>query len=180
VKKTESKTELYRLRSTLMHLLSALLVLPAAVSGETRETAGWVEKVAIKPPGMLIHAKLDTGADYSSLSASDIEEFKKDGKDWVRFWIDNRYGEKKQIEAEVRRIALIKRHAAKPHKRVVVRLGLCVGRHFMEADVNLVDRRNFDFQMLVGRNFLAGNLLVDPANTYTLEPGCKEIAGEAD
>ena len=44
---------------------------------------GWIEKVKIHPGKILLHAKLDSGADHSSLSAMNIKEFKKKGKNWV-------------------------------------------------------------------------------------------------
>ena len=54
-------------------------------------------------------------------------------------------------------------------------MAICLGSHYMETDVNLVDRSNFDYQMLIGRNFLAGNVLIDPASTYVAEPACQGI-----
>jgi hypothetical protein len=41
--------------------------------------------------------------------------------------------------------------------------------------VSLVDRKNFDYQMLLGRVYLAGNAIVDPSVTYTTDPACKNI-----
>jgi hypothetical protein len=73
----------------------------------------------------------------------------------------------------VRRSAFIKRHAGKSVERAVVRLGLCLGSHYMEEEVSLVAREKFSHQMLVGRSFLAGNVLVDSAVNYTVEPNCQ-------
>ena len=141
---------------------------------QTKETLGWVEKIRIFPGDVVLHAKLDTGADYSSLSARDIDEFAKEGKRWVRFSVVNRYGKETTLERPVQRYALIKRHNGKHQKRPVIRLGLCVGVSFMETDVNLVDRTNFEYQMLIGRSFLAGHAIVDAANTFTREPDCQK------
>ena len=41
------------------------------------------------------------------------------------------------------------------------------------AEVSLVNRGKFNYEMLVGRRFLAGDFIVDPATTYTLDPSCK-------
>lgn len=146
----------------------------AGVSAQEKPLVGWVEKVRISPGGIVVHAKLDTGADYSSLNATDVEAFDKNGREMVRFSIRSRYGETVKIEKEVQRVAVIKRHSTKDQKRKVIRLGICLGATYMEADVNLVDRSKFDYQMLIGRNFLAGNAVVDPAITLTSEPSCKE------
>ena len=144
---------------------------------EEKEVVGWVEKVKIFPSNLIVQGKLDTGADYSSLSASHIEEFEKNGESWVKFSLKNRFGETKEISERVQRIALIKRHGGKaPQKRPVIRLAICLGSHYMETDVNLVDRSNFDYQLLIGRNYLAGNVLVDPSSTYMAEPSCQGAA----
>ena len=163
------------LRIILLSLL--LLVIPnEQIQSEEKEIVGWVEKVRLYPSNLVVQGKLDTGADYSSLSASKIEEFDKDGERWVKFSVQNRYGEIREISERVQRTALIKRHGGKsPQKRPVIRLAICLGTHYMETDVNLVDRSNFDYQMLIGRNFMAGNILIDPASTYVAEPHCQGI-----
>jgi len=140
---------------------------------ESKLTVGWLEKVKLFPASLIVHAKLDSGADYSSLNATNLNEFEKEGKPWVKFEVQNRFGERASFELPVLRIAMIKKHFGKADRRPVVRLGICVGSRFMEADVNLVDRTNFENQMLIGRSFMAGNLVLDPATTFTAEPVCK-------
>jgi hypothetical protein len=81
------------------------------------------------------------------------------------------------VEKQVRRTALIKRHGGKNQRRAVIRLGICLGSTYMEEDVNLTDRTHFDYQMLVGRSFLAGNAIIDPSLTYTTEPNCPNQGG---
>lgn len=156
-------------------LLAALYLLLIATSSgaQEKDIVGWLEKVRIFPTNLVVHGKLDTGADYSSLNAANLQEFEKDGVKWVRFDLANRYGERATIEREVMRTAMVKRHFGKPQKRLVIRLGICVGSRYMEADVNLVDRTNFENQMLIGRSFLAGNVIVDPSMTFTAEPECR-------
>jgi len=142
--------------------------------GEGKQMFGWVEKVHIKEAGFSIQAKLDTGADSSSIHATNVEEFTKDGEKWVRFRVRNHLGESAMIESAVEREALIKSHAGKSHRRYVVRLGLCLGDIFQEEDVNLVNRTKFDYRFLVGRSFLNGNALIDPAVMFLKSPSCKE------
>lgn len=137
-----------------------------------KHVLGWIENVAIYPGNFVLNAKLDSGADHCSLHAMNIEPFKKGGKDWVRFDIENRQGEKLTLERETHRIAKIKRLLGKPQERYVVRLGLCVGSDYTEVDVNLVDRSNFSYPVLIGRNFLAGAAMIDTSATYTQEPSC--------
>ncbi len=155
-------------------ILFLLFLLPTYVFAQAKQTVGWVEKVRIFPGNIMVQAKLDTGADHSSISASELEDFEKDGKQWIRFTVVDRYGKGSKLELPLQRTALVKRQGAKHQRRPVVRLKLCVGSAFMDTDVNIVDRSNYDFQMLIGRSFLAGNLIIDAANTYTVEPNCKE------
>ena len=146
---------------------------PLTALANTRDIVGWVEKVRLQPSGIILHAKLDSGADYSSLNASDITQFEKDRSTWVRFSVTDPAGKSTVLEAPIRRFAYIKRHGGKRDQRPVIRLGLCVATAFMETDVNLVDRTNFDYQMLIGRSFLAGNVVVDAASTFTKDPECQ-------
>ncbi|MGO8761078.1 MAG: RimK/LysX family protein [Desulfobaccales bacterium] len=70
-------------------LLGALvLALPAAAVGKT--VMGWIKKVRIYPDNFVVHAKLDSGAEYSSLDADHMQIFERDGKTWVRFDLEER------------------------------------------------------------------------------------------
>ena len=68
----------------LAGLLGALVLALPAVAGE-KTMVGWIEKVRIYPGNFLVHAKLDSGAEYSSLDAANLTQFDRDGKPWVRF-----------------------------------------------------------------------------------------------
>ncbi|MCB0358576.1 MAG: ATP-dependent zinc protease [Bdellovibrionales bacterium] len=133
---------------------------------------GWIEKAKIFPPGMVLNAKLDTGADHCSLNARDIERFERGGEEWVRFRVRNRQDEEVEMELRLTRTARIKRKGRKPQTRPVVRLLVCVKDKYREVDVNLVDRSNFAYPMLIGRSFLAGTATVDVSKSYTAEPQC--------
>lgn len=141
----------------------------------TKGLVGWVERVRLYPGDVTIQAKLDTGADSSSLHATDTEEFQKDGKQWVRFSVEDRFGKKIPFERQIRSHTRIKRGENKADRRPVVKLGLCIGSSYMETEVNLVDRSGFDYPMLIGRNFLAGNVVVDPSSMHTIDPDCKDV-----
>jgi hypothetical protein len=159
----------------LVGLLSVLvLVLPGAAA--QKKVVGWIEKVRIYPGGLIIRAKLDTGADNSSLDATNLTEFQRDGRRWVRFDLDNHEGEKVTIERPLLREANIKRHFHKAQKRPVIKIGVCLGSIYKETEVNLVDRTGFNYRMLIGRKFMEGAVIIDPAVKYTVEPNCSEPA----
>jgi hypothetical protein len=157
-------------------VISCLFFINFAAHAQEKEVLGWQEKARIYPSDLILHAKLDSGADFSSLDASDVAQFEKGKDHWVRFSLANRYGKQTTLERPIRRFALIKRQDQKTQKRPVILLGICVGTSYMEEEVNLINRSKFSNQMLIGRSFLAGKVLVDPAVTYTTEPDCKGIS----
>jgi len=73
----------------------------------------------------------------------------------------------------VTRMARIKRHFGKEQVRYVVKLGICLGSVYREAEVTLVDRTGFNYPLLVGRNFLKDDFLIDPSATFLNKPDCK-------
>jgi hypothetical protein len=142
---------------------------------ENKRVIGWVEYVTILPNNVKIKAKLDTGAKHSSLNASNIIEFKRGDKEFVRFDLTNWKGRRKTIEANIVRVAKIKRHKMEPQRRPVVRIRLCIENVQKEVDVNLIDRSNFNYQLLIGRSYLKGDFVVDPSKTFTVKTDCRKV-----
>lgn len=150
-----------------------MLVVGVTASAEAKETIGWVERVRIYPGALDIRAKIDTGADNSSLHCECIEPYEKpDGSQWVRFTVTNYQGEHIRLEEKVIRNTRIKRHGSDVQTRPVIKLGICVGQTYRETEVNLVDRGGFEYQMLIGRSFLRKDFLIDPASRYINPPRC--------
>ncbi len=145
----------------------ALVALPAA----GREVAGWLETARLEPEGIELSAKLDTGADVSSLGAEAIRVVPNAGETSVHFRVQTPGGGL-ELQRPLVRNAWIKRHDAPPEQRPVVRLRFCVGGVDKEVEVNLVDRSNYAYPLLIGRNFLAGDLLVDPGERFSVSPAC--------
>jgi len=161
---------------SLLAIAGVISLVPTPlVTAQNKQVVGWLEKIRIYPGNLVIHAKLDTGAKNSSLSASHLTAFQRNGEQWVLFNVASRYGKTVTIERKVERTAKIKRHGAKPQIRFAVLLGICLGNVYKEVEVNLVDRSGFIYQMLIGRSFLAGNFIVDPAAKYTSKPNCKGV-----
>jgi len=159
----------------LIGLFGALvLALPAA--GGEKKVVGWIEKVRIYPGNFIVHAKLDSGAEYSSLDAPNLTQFERNGKPWVRFDLTEREGQKITIERPLLRWAPIKRHNQDPQRRPVIKLGVCLGNIYQETEVNLINRQNYQYRMLIGRKFMEGAVIIDPEAKYTLEPQCQEAA----
>lgn len=148
---------------------------PGGLSAEhVKLMSGWVEKVALGNPPVILQAKIDTGARNSSLHTVEYHVFKKDGRDWISFAIVNKEGEGRRIEAPLLRYTKIKQKGNLPSReRPVIMLGVCLGKIYKEVEVNLVDRSNFNYPVLVGRSFLKGNFLVDSDHKFINTPDCK-------
>lgn len=140
-----------------------------------RVIMGWVERVVLIPWGVELKAKLDSGAKTSSLHAEDIERFKKDGEEWVRFMIDvERKGKKIkrfQVEQPIVRNVRIKRHRGSAKRRPVVSLVFCLNGKRHAAQFSLVDRSQLNYSMLLGRLFLKKVALIDPSRTFLTGQG---------
>lgn len=160
------------LRNAMIGLL--LIIAPAYVYGQDKQTVGWIEKALIYPGGLAFDAKLDTGAATTSINAVDIEKFNQDGQEWVRFTAVDKSGKRFPFERKLLGVAEIKRHQGPPQRRFVVKMGICIGNHYAETEVNLIDRSRFKYPLLIGRSFMAGRLIPDPSAEYTVEPECRE------
>ena len=154
-------------------LLLVLTALIPAIPVNAKEVVGWVEKTVIYPGNIQVKSKIDTGAKTSSLHCECITPIKRSARDWVSFSVRNFKGEIITLEKPVHRIAKIKRHFGETQERFVVKLGICLGSVYREEEVTLVDRSGFNYQMLIGRNFIRNDFLVDPGATFTVEPSCK-------
>ncbi len=158
----------------MFYLLSIILLLfhPTTLSAETKSIIGWIEPVKIITEDFYIQAKIDTGADNSSLHAADITEFIRESRPWVRFNIKDQSGKVHQMEQPVQRFAKIKRHENVPQKRPVIHLGICLGKHSQMIEVNLTDRKAYKYKLLIGRSFLKGTFLIDVQAKNLTSPQC--------
>lgn len=165
-----------------MRVLFLVLALGAAGAAsahdEERQAVGWVEKIIIFPGNLQLKAKLDTGALNSSLNASQIEEFVRNDEKWIRFNVTNWQNVTATLEKKLIRTARIKEHDRESNRRPVIQLGICLANVFKEVEVNLVDRSNFRYQILIGRSYLQGSFVVDPARTFTVKPQCQGVSGQ--
>ncbi|MCY1267465.1 hypothetical protein D3C76_718220 [compost metagenome] len=178
-----------RLKPTALLFLLAFLVSGAAHSaGKT--VYGLNEYARIDALGVELAAKLDTGAKTASLSARDIQRFKRDGETWVRFHLATDDADSQAIERPLARISKIKRrhgdfdpdeektYTARP----VIELDVCMGKVRRAIEVNLTDRSAFQYPLLIGSDALKRfGALVDPSLKYAAgKPGCEPVAKPAE
>jgi hypothetical protein len=154
-------------------ILGVPVIGTASTATQEKQIIGWIETVQILPENFSLSAKMDTGADHSSLNVIDPMEFMKGEEKWIRFSIPLKKDKAVTMERPILRFAKIKRKGRASQKRAVVLLDLCVGTMKQkEVPVNLADRTRFKYPMLIGRSFLKGSAIVDVSLTFTQSPSC--------
>ena len=110
--------------------------------------------------------RLDTGAAASSLDARNIRQFERDGKQWVKFQVMDRKTQRPiEVSRPVVHIAAIKSNPAS--KRYVISLRTRIASIDQFVDFTLSDRSTSTHAMVLGRNFLRDQALVDVGRSYT-------------
>ena len=160
-------------------LLFAACAWSSAQSAAQTTVVGWIEPVKLGSEGVLIPAKLDTGADTSSLHASDIKWIRRNDGDWVSFDVVGKDERRVRLERKVERVTRVKKAAGGVQERPVVLLGVCLGNTYRTTEVNLTDRTGLKLPFLVGRSFLAEGFVVDSSRTETIEPSCRTTTAAA-
>jgi hypothetical protein len=139
-------------------------------SSDGRKVIGWREWVQLPELGVFeTKAKVDTGADNSSLHAFNVERFDRDGVDFVRFEVHPRRRSRRptiQCEAPVAMEKKVKNPGGRIEVRPVIRTKVIVAGVEMDALVNLTSRDEMGFRMLLGRRTVRGKFIVDPGRSY--------------
>jgi hypothetical protein len=131
---------------------------------------GWREWVSLPDLDVTyMKAKVDTGADTSSLHAFNVEKFERGGIDYVRFEIHPKQRSKKPTitcEAPLIIERTVKNPGGRSELRPVIRTRLIVAGQELDALVNLTSRDEMGFRMLLGRRAIRNAFVVDPGRSY--------------
>ena len=131
---------------------------------------GRIEKAAIMPAGLMLKARIDTGATSSSIGVEKLEKYERDGKPWVKFTIkDPKTGKSKKFKLKRERIVRIKQHASARVRRPVIKLRVIIGKIDQIREFTLTDRNGSDYPVLIGRNYLMDTAIVDVSQKYTVQ-----------
>lgn len=153
--------------------LGVFFLPPSPLMAEDKlKRAGWIEEVRICPDAIRLDAKLDTGAKSASIHADNISKFTRDGEEWVQFDVTDHDGNPRTFKRKIQRTVFIKRHKQEPAKRPVILMGICLGNYFKVTEVNLADRSNYRYPVLIGRKFLADRFVIDSSSKHVLTPRC--------
>ena len=164
--------------------------LPLTLQATEKAVYGLNEYVLVTDINTEVAAKLDTGAKTASLSARDIERFKRDGEPWVRFYLAIDDAHQHPIEKPLSRISKIKRRSgdvdpdeSKSYTaRPVIELDICMGKTLQSVEVNLTDRSAFQYPLLIGSEALKRfSALVDPSLKFAAgKPDCSIAANSLE
>lgn len=132
---------------------------------------GLREWINLPELGMVgLRAKIDTGASTSTLHASDIVPFERDGARWVRFTahlgtlVQRRHA---NCEAPLVTVKIIKSSNGQAQTRYVIRTQLALGDRLWPVDFTLACRKTMRYRVLLGAKALIdGQLVVNPALSY--------------
>ncbi len=142
---------------------------------------GEVEKFFLTAAETVYNARIDSGAETSSIDARNIVRFERDGSNWVRFDVpvpnDKEPGDKEPgseelltLEKEVsRRVKILQSNVDDSERRVVVELQFVIGNHTQVAEFTLTDRSHLTHQVLIGRNVLRDVMLIDVGKEFATE-----------
>ena len=132
--------------------------------------AGWREWVQLPDVGVpWIKAKLDTGAQTSSIHAYDVEAFDRDGTAWVTFRIrpwQRSDADEVEIERPVHDVRRVRSSSGHVQERFVVLMPLVLVGFEVTAEVTLSNRDAMGFRMLIGREALSRGYVVDSARSF--------------
>lgn len=162
-----------------------LMCLGIAAKSEAKggQVVGWVEEVILQDVGLQVKAKMDSGAKTSSLDADVITITKvaktaqnRTGKKIIFSVQGDRFGKKKTFEREIIRTVKIKKKGGGFVRRPVVKMEFCIANKVVSEEVNLANRENFLYPVLIGRNMMThAGLFVNPAQTFIASPNCSVV-----
>lgn len=115
-------------------------------------------------------AKIDTGATTSSLDATDITLFEKNGEQWVGFMAHLGVPSTMELYCEAPFVSSkwITSSNGQAQRRYVISTRLTLGSDSWVSHFTLSNRQNMKYRLLIGANTLIeGGLIVNPALSYT-------------
>lgn len=157
----------------LQLFITGLLILASStLAAEPLQVLGWIEPVTLSRENLKFMAKVDTGADHSSIHAEQVKISEQDGQAWVEFVLIDEQGQARPFRKKLKRQVRIKKKISGHIRRPVIEMPICIGDRIHRVSMNLSQRQSFRYPLLLGRSALRGHYLVDPAQKHLQTPSC--------
>jgi hypothetical protein len=143
------------------------------LQAKEKKIIGRIEKIDL--PNLSLYkldAKVDTGAYTSSLHCHDIEQFFKEGKNWVKFYVldpDHPEYEQTPFECAIHKVKKVKSSNGQIEERVIIKQQSQFDNNNRTIELSLTDRSEMKYPVLIGRKFLRGQFIVDVSKKYSLK-----------
>lgn len=150
----------------ILFCLSSTALANKQLTCQGKTVLGLVEKITIEEAKIDLMAKLDTGAHTSSLCAEDIEIMKINNQRVVQFSVCGIPVNQKIIAPLDKYVSIRSRQEENfiRIKRPVIRLKIKIGSKVQAIAINLTDRSQFTYPMLLGKEALIKfKIVVDPS-----------------
>ncbi len=138
-----------------------------------KKIIGRIEKINLPNLSLFnLDAKIDTGAYTSSLHCHKIEQFVKEGQNWVRFNVldpDHPEYEEKMYESAVHKVKKVRSSNGQIEERVIIKQKTQFQKFKRTIELSLTNRSEMKNPVLIGRKFLTGTFLVDVSKKYLLK-----------
>ncbi|MHB8771058.1 MAG: ATP-dependent zinc protease family protein [Syntrophales bacterium] len=157
--------------STALCAVIVCFVAFAALLAEAKDKVrlGAVENVVLLPWGVLMPARIDTGAATSSLDARNLTV----KGNTAEFSLPPEYGGRR-VKLPILKWRTVRTSEGEERRPVVV-VELCIGSQRIRTRVNLNNRANVKYPLLIGRNTLSRGFVVECGTSYCTQPSCPEV-----
>jgi len=119
--------------------------------------------------GLILRAKIDTGAKTSALHAINLQVSEKNAQQWISFTtLNEAKGKAGSVECEfpVYDRRQVRSSNGQAHWRYVIEAEIKLGGLQQKIELTLADRSEMQYPMLLGRTAMEQDYLVAPGKTY--------------
>ncbi|MDA2970481.1 MAG: ATP-dependent zinc protease [Candidatus Actinomarina sp.] len=135
-----------------------------------KRIVGWREYVTLTELNVEnVVAKIDTGANLSSIHASDIRISSKEKIKYVTFKIKKNKNTLRKVTYKLHGFKKIKSSDGVVEKRPVIKTPIILDGIRKNIELTLTDRKTMDYTMLIGRKALGRRWMVNPAISFITE-----------
>ena len=129
----------------------------------------WCQLTQLGIPAVKV--RVDSGAKTSALHAFNIQTFKRGNVSWVSFDVHQLQNNRKvslRCESPILDRRIIKNTSGASEKRYVIKVPMRLGDQLWDIELTLTNRDSMGYRMLLGREAMAGRVLVDPSSSKNL------------